>query len=159
MLQTAPSDRPLELTAEILHELAESIWHSILELEIWRADRSSITFPASAQMLTSQITIHGAWRGLVVLVCSRAIARKAAAIMFGRPPARMTEREQRDAVGELTHILSGNLKSLLPAPSYLSLPVVTEGYTTAVEGRRIGRVLLRCENQPLQITLYEQEKP
>ncbi len=158
MLQAAPRERPLELTAKLLHELAESVWNSMLELELWCTDSASVVFPASAQMLAGRIAIRGAWRGQVVLACSRLAARKAAAIMFKIPPARISALQQNDALGELTHILSGNLKSLLPAPSSISLPVVTEGYNTAVEGRLVGQVLLRCENQPLQLTLYEQEK-
>lgn len=158
MLQAAPHERPLALPAELLHELAASVWNSMLELELWRTDGASVAFPASAQMLTGQIAIRGAWRGQVALTCSRLAARKAAAIMFETPPSRITALQQEDALGELTHILSGNLKSLLPAPSSISLPVVAEGYNTAVKGRLVGQVLLRCENQPLQLTLYEQEK-
>ena len=63
----------------------------------------------------------------------------------------------RDTLGELTHMLGGNLKSLLPAPSRVSLPVVAEHYNTAIAGRPAGRALLRCEGQPLQISLFEQE--
>ena len=40
-----------------------------------------------------------------------------------------------DALGELTNMIGGNVKSLLPAPSQLSLPMVSESvWPTTVPG-------------------------
>lgn len=157
MLPVTPGQDSVELSAEILHEIAESIWNSILELEIRLAENPPVTFPIGERVLTGQVNIHGSWRGFLVLVCPRSVACKAAAVMFKTAPASLTETELLDTVGELTHMLGGNLKSLLPAPSYLSLPVVTEGYNKEMAGRPAGQILLRCEGQPLQISLFEQE--
>lgn len=158
MLQVVSTKSRIELPADVLHEAAESIWNSILELEIQRANAASALFPAVQPLLTAQVTIHGAWQGSVLLACSRAIARKATAIMCKIPPSSISEIALRDTVGELANMLGGNLKSLLPSPSCLSLPVVTESDAGAITGRLAGQVLLCCEGQPLQITLFEQEQ-
>jgi chemotaxis protein CheX len=142
---------------DVLQEAAESIWNSMLELEIRRDDGLPVALAAGEQLLAGRVTISGSWRGCVLLVCPRAVARKAAAAMFKIPPLAITEPELRDTVGELTHMLGSNLKSLLPSPSLVSLPAVTAHYNIAVDGRPAGRVLLRCEGQILQISLFEQE--
>jgi chemotaxis protein CheX len=160
MLPVASNQDFIRLPADALHEAVESIWNSILELEIQRAEESPADFPADEPLLTGQVTIHGGWQGRVVLVCPRAIARKAAAAMFKIPPLAISETGLRDTIGELTHMLGCNLKSLLPSPSRVSLPVVTGHYNNiniAITGRPAGRALLRCEGQPLQISLFEQE--
>lgn len=141
----------------MLHEAAANIWNSMLELEIERDDGLPLFPPDGERLLAGRVTVAGRWRGCVLLVCPKAVARKAAAVMFERPPPDLTDTELRDTVGELAHMLGGNLKSLLPAPSLVSLPVVTEHYNIAVAGRLAGRVLLRCEDHILQISLFEQE--
>ena len=141
----------------MLHEAAANIWNSMLELEIERDNGLPLAPPDGERLLAGRVTIDGSWRGCVLLLCPKIVARKAAAVMFERPPPALTDTELRDTVGELAHMLGGSLKSLLPAPSLVSLPVVTEHYNIAVAGRSAGRVLLRCEGQILQISLFEQE--
>lgn len=156
MLSTAPDQNFVELPTDALYEVAENIWSSVLELVIQRAEEPLAAFPTS-ELLTGQVAIHGSWQGSLILVCSKTVARRAAAVMFKTAPSDITETESRDTVGELTHMLGGNLKSLLPSPSRLSLPTVTEGYNKMMVGRPVGHILLRCENQPLQISLFERE--
>ncbi len=156
MLPAAPNQLFVELPADALQEAAENIWSAMLELDIQRDDSGS-TGSATDGLLAGQVDIQGGWRGRMLLVCPKTIARKAAAALFKIPPPAVTETELRDTVGELAHMLGGNLKSLLPAPSRLSLPVVTEHYNTTTAGRPAGRITLRCEGQPLQISLFEQE--
>ena len=47
--------------------------------------------------------------------------------MFGMEPDEVSADEVADAVGELTNMVGGNIKSLLPEPSLLSLPTVSRG--------------------------------
>lgn len=158
MLSVAPDQNFVELPTDVIHEAVETIWRSMLELEIQRDDGSPVAWSTDERPLIGRVTIHGSWQGCVLLVCPMAVARAAAAAMFKIPPPAVTEAQSRDTVGELTHMLGGNLKSLLPAPCRLSLPVVTEYYNNiAVAGRPAGRALLRCDGQPLQISLFEQE--
>jgi chemotaxis protein CheX len=58
-----------------------------------------------------------------------------AATMFDTQPEVVTDAEVVDALGELTNMIGGNIKSLLPAPSQLSLPMVAESvWPTSVPG-------------------------
>ena len=159
MLQIAPG--PIiapQLTQAALHEIAESLWSSFLESELQRATDDA-GLATRADLLTGQVALHGDWQGSLTLVCAKPIARKAAAAMFNIAPVHLDDTELRDTVGELTHILAGNLKSLLPAPCHLSLPVVTEGYNVPINEKTVVKISLQCEDHLLQITLSEKETP
>ena len=41
--------------------------------------------------------------------------------------ADVTEVDQQDVASELVNMIGGNLKSLLPGPSFLSLPTIVSG--------------------------------
>ncbi len=157
MLSIAPNSSFVELPVDVLHEAVACIWNSMLDLDVQRDDHPAVAGPESEALLAGQVAIQGGWRGRMFLVCPKAIARKAAAAMFNIPLPTVTETELRDTLGELTHMLGGNLKSLLPAPSQVSLPIVTEHYNAPISGRPAGRASLRCEGQPLHISLFEQE--
>ena len=81
--------------------------------------------------------------------------------MFDIEPAEATNDEIRDALGELTSITGGNLKSLMPGPSQLSIPAVVEGTDYRLilpESRRLVCVAFECEREPLWVTLIQREQ-
>ena len=159
MLQIASGTiSPSQLTEAAVQEIAEEIWSSFLELELQRTTDDPDFSASPAGLLTGQVALQGDWQGFLTLVCADAIARKAAAAMFNIAPDALGETELRDTVGELAHILAGNLKSLLPVPARVSLPVVTVGYNIPDGEKTVVNVLLLCEGQPLQITVFEKEK-
>lgn len=51
-------------------------------------------------------------------------AEQIACRMLEAKPGELGEDEIRDAAGEMANILAGNLKSMLPQPSSLGLPVI-----------------------------------
>lgn len=158
MLQITPKPGAIERSADVLLELAESIWSSLLELDIQRINEPVTELPRDQPLLTGCVIIDGDWQGSVMLVCPKAIACKAASAMFGIAPSEVSETDLSDTMGELTHMLGGNLKSLLPAPCRLSPPSVVAGYNITTEERIMGQVFLRSEGRLLQIILFEREK-
>ena len=78
--------------------------------------------------------------------------------MFGAEPGDLSDDEVSDALGELTNMVGGNIKSLLPAPSQLSLPSVAAGEscTVRVPGAvRISRSALLCGTGPRHICVWK----
>jgi len=73
----------------------------------------------------------------VVVRCSAAAARNAAAALLGVELDDVTTEDVTDALGELANIIGGNVKSLLPEPCALSLPHVLihgeSGYPLVME--------------------------
>jgi len=90
-------------------QYTESIWKSILDLDV----------------LAGCVHISGEWDGAVSLDCPAELAQKVASIMFKMTDEEVTPDLVQDALGELTNMTGGNIKSLLPEPCYLSLPAVT----------------------------------
>ena len=72
--------------------------------------------------------------------------------MFGLGSEAADPEAVRNALGELTNMLGGNLKALLPGPSHLGLPTVVSGQDYAVSvpaSRPVLQVNFRCHNLPL----------
>ncbi|MBY0401506.1 chemotaxis protein CheX [Myxococcota bacterium] len=74
--------------------------------------------------ILSQIEIRGAWNGTMTLLFPAVVAEQIACRMLEAKPGELAAEEIRDASGEIANILAGNLKSMLPQPSTLGLPVV-----------------------------------
>jgi chemotaxis protein CheX len=100
-------------------EVVHSVCTAILELDV--AEIAAPPAPMRAN-LAGWVEISGAWSATVVLRCDEGFAQACAAIMLGEDDC--GDDATRDALGELTNMVAGNLKSLLPAPSRLSLPSV-----------------------------------
>ena len=122
------------VSSEDLLRIATDVWRDVLNQEIGPAES------AEPGELTGCIQITGAYRGAVVLIVPRGVARSAAAAMFALEESAVGPDEERDAIGELTNMVGGHVKSMVAGPSQLALPAV-------VPGR--GHCLQRCQLQPL----------
>jgi len=103
-------------------EVVHSVAASVLGVEIAEASDPG---PPSDRRLAGCVQINGAWSGSVILWCDEDFARACAVMLFEGEIC--GDAETRDALGELTNMVAGNLKTLLPAPSHLSLPSVGSG--------------------------------
>jgi chemotaxis protein CheX len=113
-------------------------------------------------MVTGRVFINGAWRGTIEVECSRPLALRAAASMLGSGVDDVSSKDLKDALGELTNIIGGNIKSLLPGPSHLSLPAVWEGSAAAARPsyeRLLDRATLKCGDQPVRISIWHNTAP
>jgi chemotaxis protein CheX len=150
----------LKLEENQVSQAVESIWSTMLGLEVKPAQSAAPNRP-KLTTLTGCIQITGAWQGAVKLECSGSVARRVAAIMFNIDACDVTPDEINDAVGELTNVVGGNIKALLPEPSQLSMPAVTEGtdYLFSVPGSRpLAQLSFSCEGKPFHVTILESDR-
>jgi chemotaxis protein CheX len=118
-----------------LPEITEKVWSMMLGFRI-RPVEFDLERAETQVFVLGRVTISGVWQGSVMLGCSAALARRAAAAMLGKPPADAEAEEIRDALGELTNMVGGNFKTLLRGDCRLSLPDVVDTVPfEAVEGR------------------------
>ncbi len=75
----------------------------------------------------STVGITGEFDGLVVVRCAEATARELAAGMFDEDPDSLPATDVADALGEVANQVGGVVKSMVPGPSSLGLPVVATG--------------------------------
>jgi chemotaxis protein CheX len=121
--------------------------------------------PRDRPALTGCVHIDGAWNGSALVECELSLACQLTAFLF-KGPGEVSMDDVRDALGEITNMIGGNVKALLPSPSRLSLPTVVEGADYAVTVPRTtpaatasfrvgGRVLiiriLEAVNVPVEV--------
>jgi chemotaxis protein CheX len=147
----------MKIEDDQIRRSVEDLWSSVLGLAI--EPRPSPSFPDSSPgLLTGCVEISGAWEGVVTLDCGPTMARQAAGIMFGVEPGETSFDQIQDALGELTNILGGQFKALLPEPSRLSLPAVAEGADYAFRGlhdKVLARFAFACHDAPARVTIVE----
>jgi chemotaxis protein CheX len=138
-----------------IHDVVRNIWETVLGWGI--EPTAALTLPhGNREFLTGFVFIAGAWQGAVVCTSSDALVRHAAAVMFGIPQDTLTIELLHDALGELTNMIGGNVKALLPGPSYLCLPAVVEGSDNAVcvDGTEpIVELAFLSQGQPFTVKL------
>jgi chemotaxis protein CheX len=93
----------------------------------------------------------------VLVRCPLALATLLTEAMFrgDEPP---TLEEVSDAMGELTNMVAGNTKALLPQPSAISLPTVAFGshYEISVKGTHaVATVTFTCTSYPLAVSVVQ----
>jgi chemotaxis protein CheX len=137
-IQLAPTDDDLMV-------IAEQVWTSYLDTE-GVSPLIPLPPPAARYDVCASVSLTGAWQGHVVVRCSTAASRNAAAALLGMGLDEVTSEDITDALGELANIIGGNVKSLLPEPSALSLPHVVisgdSGWPMVVEICRLSGVWL-----------------
>jgi chemotaxis protein CheX len=141
-----------------LCEVTESVWTSVLGLTVERGIGNDAM--QGDQTIRACVHISGAWEGVVTVESTNGLARRAAAILLGVEEADATPEELSDTLGELTNIIGGNIKGLLPEPSRLSVPAVFQGSESnlTVKGSRlVSAVGFHCEGQPLRVALMRRE--
>ena len=136
--------------AQIIHE----VWSSMLGIEVEPVDAPR---PESDDAIAGSVGVTGATDALISMETSADGARRFASTMFGMSDEEASDDDIADAIGELTNMVGGNIKSLLPEPSTLSLPVVARGKspTMRVPG---GRPLLEAGyiagGYPMYLTVW-----
>ncbi|HKX27438.1 MAG TPA: chemotaxis protein CheX [Blastocatellia bacterium] len=143
-----------------IRQITEWIWFSMLEREIRHGNYFG-KMTAEDCMLTGCVRISGDWDGAVTLHCSSAFARRVAALMFDIPEQNATFEHEQDALGELVNMVGGNIKSLLPAPSHLSLPAVKHGVAHTAflsAGKVVSKIDFEYMGEPFSVSLLKNEE-
>lgn len=148
--------RQMFATDEQIVAITQDVWSSFTG----KAIGSVAEEPAleAGDVTAGRVAVTGDWRGCVVLVCPTQLARAAASAMFDLPGERLSDDEVADALGELTNMIGGNIKSLLPGSSRLSMPAVTVGASSSIStpgAVLLNSVALACEGLPLTVSIWQ----
>ena len=155
---TVDTDPTATVSAADITSIAQDVWSSFLQMELETHPLGHEAPALEGRTMTGTVHVSGEWSGSVFLEVPSDLAQVSAEAMFAADPGSLTGDEVCDALGELTNMVGGNIKSLLPAPSKLSIPSVAEGvsYTVRVPGAvLVEKVALVCAGGPLHISVWK----
>jgi chemotaxis protein CheX len=141
-------------SADDLEVITREVWTSFLD-----GDPAGLVAggdPPTGEQITGCVHLSGAYTGSIMLQCSPPAARDAAAALFSIAPGDVTQIEVVDAIGEIANMVGGNVKSMLPGPSLLSLPMVVQGVLSVPGAQVVRTVQLIWRAEPLTVSLWQQ---
>ncbi|MBL8889501.1 MAG: chemotaxis protein CheX [Planctomycetaceae bacterium] len=148
------------VTNEDVMQITEHVLGTMLELGSY-ADSADNLLTDRLEAFTGCVHISGEWQGAVVVQGTPELGRLIAQRFLQLAPGEVSEVDVMDSAAELTNMIGGNIKGLVPGPSSLSIPSVTIGsdFNFRLPGtRESAHVVANCEGQPLRITLCESTK-
>lgn len=132
-------------------QITESVFETMLKTRLTVLENRKMA-PVAA--LTAAIYYAGQWQGALLVECSQEQARAwSGRLMDLTEPS---DADARDGLGELTNVLAGNLKPLLPPGVGISIPSVVDGtdYSLRVCGGNLTeRIDFADAHGPFRVTL------
>ena len=152
-----PAGVAAQISFEDLHAILEQVWASYLHSG---DELIPIATPASPEQISASVSVSGAFMGHIVFCSSAAAAQQITSILLDVEPDQVSEDDLADCVGEMANVIGGNLKSLLPGPSVLSLPIVmTTSGGNAMRWPDASVALysdLTWRGEPVTVTVWDQ---
>lgn len=137
-----------------IEQIVQMIFETMLSMSVQRVDSE----PTEHRLLgTIQVTGDNSLS--LVLSVSDGVARIGTANMLAMTPEEVSDEDQRDVVAELTNMIGGNFKSMIPGANFLSLPTVVEGRDLGLQvpgAELIDDVLLTSDSGTLRVRLFAQ---
>ncbi|HWJ66569.1 MAG TPA: chemotaxis protein CheX [Nocardioides sp.] len=143
---------------EDLRSVTEDVWMALVgeaDPLLPRAVPAGAPFDAAGAW-SAATTITGGWRGVVTVELDEQVARHLTAEMLAIGSADdVTDGDLADAVGELVNMVGGNVKSLMPGPSVLSLPAVAAGRAAFTHDVQVAcRLDLAWRGAPVRVSVH-----
>jgi chemotaxis protein CheX len=137
---------------DAVQQTVETVWATLLGLQVQRRSAPSTDGEPG---WSGSVRISGAWEGEVRVHCSAELAHRAAAILFAVERAAANVTQAEDALRELANVTGGNLMEVLPGPSKLSMPSISNGDDAAspTSGLLLSRLHFECEGEPLSVAV------
>lgn len=146
------------LSNDDLFELAQTVWSSMLDLEIDRA--TDVDGKVGDRSMTALVQITGDWEGAVTIECASKLATRFAVSMFAMEEDELDDEMIRDAMGELANMTGGNVKGVAPGENTLALPTVSEGVEGGIhipKSKVLNKVVAELDSAPIVFTVFGKE--
>jgi len=138
---------------DALQQTVETVWSTLLGLQVQRCATPAV--PDADVGWSGTVSISGAWEGQVRVQCSEELAHRAAAILFAVERAAANVAQAEDALREIANVTGGNLMEVLPGPSQLSMPSVTNDTASPPRagGLLLSRLYFDCQGERLSVAV------
>jgi chemotaxis protein CheX len=132
------------------------IFRTMIDTDTWPLAETPGHVPDHA--IVGAVYLAGQWRGALLLETWAEQAFVWTHKLMSVPAPSSLNDDVRDCIGELTNMIAGNLKSLLPVETALSMPSVVEGRQFTLRligGHRKIKVDFASPEGPFSITLVQ----
>ena len=148
----------IECEAEISQFVTDT-WSSLLGMKASPTDKP-FKPDDKKNTLAGCVQIAGEWQGSVTLYAPRELGKKVAATIYGLDQAEVNDQQIQDVIGEVTNIIAGNIKSILPSPCSISLPSVEiiDYSPDQSESEKATAVNFECENLSFLVVMIQESK-
>ena len=148
----------IQSEAEIGQFVAD-IWSTFLNMEAAYTDKPFVA-KGKENTLAGCIQITGEWQGTVTLYAPRQLGKKIAAAMYAMDVSEVDDQQVQDVLGEITNMIAGNIKSLLPTPCSISLPsvAVTDHDLHHPRSETVTSVNFVCDNMQFFVVMLQKEE-
>lgn len=137
---------------EDIDQTVRMVWEAMVALPLQRVDPEGCT---AGPAMTGIVVLDGDFEGAVEVACDGDLARRIAGVMFAEVGA-VTPADVSDALGEVSNMVAGNLKTSLPGHNSIGLPIVATGndYELAIPGADlVGQATYSSDGDCLRIRL------
>lgn len=117
----------MHMISQYVRGAVREIFSTMLELEAVCCEGvpEEVGLPITLQGISGSVGFAGKMNGILYLNFSDEMAKNCSCHILGSDPATITEEEVGDVIGELTNMVTGNLKSKMTDKGYncqLSIP-------------------------------------
>lgn len=143
---------------EEISQFVTDIWSTFLNLKVSTTDQD-FKPNGKGNTLAGCVQITGEWQGSVTLYAPKEIGRRIAAIMYSLDEKKVEDQQIQDVIGEITNVLAGNIKSILPAPCSISLPcvAVTDFNLHHPGSEMLSAVNFTCEERTFLVVMHHKK--
>jgi len=111
-----------QLNEDSLVRANAQFWEQMLAMRL-DPEPSRESFSVAEEHLLASVSLSGMWTGRVEVRLARGLAFAATAAMLMQPEDAVSEADVMDAIREIANMIGGVLKSSLPRPCAMTLPV------------------------------------
>ena len=146
----------IECEAEI-RQFVTDTWSSLLGMKASPTDKP-FKPNDKKNTLAGCVQIAGEWQGSITLYAPRELGKKVAATIYGLDQAEVNDQQIQDVIGEVTNIIAGNIKSILPSPCSISLPsvAITDYDLTHPDSETMISVNFDSEGLPFLVAMFQE---
>lgn len=149
----------MTMVDDAIRDVTGTIWGALLGLEVQETPFGLLPI-GPAETLAGHVEIGGGWQGLVAVHCAQGLVRDLAGLMFEVAPANATPEQLVDALGEITNMTGGNLKTVLAEGCDLGQPTVSpdESFTPLVDdGELVSQLAFECHGHPFVVSVFARD--
>lgn len=148
--------QPLEHNYEAeINQTVLDLFRTMLNTEVTPTTEG---VPPGQDMITAMMAFAGTWKGNLVLECDRAQALRFAQRFLQCDELDETSEDVSSSLAELSNIIAGNLKAVMPSGVNIGTPSVIEGQAYAVRicgGKVINHTVFATDAGPFSVRLVE----